>query len=250
MQGTYKSAKKALGSGSVAKLENIRYYCFKMSSLDQILEPIIHSPRLTEVVDALQQKLAEEQLKRQQFYQEMTPSQKVEFIDGEVVFHSPAKNRHLDATGLLFTLMRVFVDTNKLGTVKTEKCLCTFPRNDYEPDIVFFDSTKAKQFSEDTLQFPIPDLIVEVLSSSTEKNDRGVKFEDYEANGVQEYWIINTEEKTVEIYQPDAQQQFACVQKASNKENVSSTAINGFTISVAAIFDETENLSELSKLIG
>ncbi len=40
-------------------------------------------------------------------------------------------------------------------------------------------------------KFPAPDLIVEVLSESTEANDRGIKFEDYAAHGVVEYWIVD-----------------------------------------------------------
>jgi hypothetical protein len=39
-----------------------------------------------------------EKIRRQQFYAAMTPEQKVEFIDGQVVRHSPARNRHLDVT--------------------------------------------------------------------------------------------------------------------------------------------------------
>ena len=29
-----------------------------------------------------------------------------------------------------------------LGQVQTEKALCVFPRNDYEPDVVFFGGTQ------------------------------------------------------------------------------------------------------------
>lgn len=50
------------------------------------------------------------------------------------------------------------------------------------------------------MKFPVPDLAVEVLSPSTEARDRGVKFEDYAANRVGEYWIISTEEATVEQF--------------------------------------------------
>jgi Uma2 family endonuclease len=85
-------------------------------------------------------------------------------------------------------LIDTFVGIQELGTVKNEKCLCVFPRNDYEPNIVFFGREKADGLLPDTLKFPVPDLIVEVVSSSTEDRDRGVKFEDYEASDVGEYW--------------------------------------------------------------
>ncbi|RED75769.1 MULTISPECIES: Uma2 family endonuclease [Cohnella] len=45
-----------------------------------------------------------------------------------------------------------------------------------------------------------PDLIVEVLSPSTARRDRGDKKILYEQHGVQEYWIISPDEKSVEVY--------------------------------------------------
>lgn len=45
-----------------------------------------------------------------------------------------------------------------------------------------------------------PDLVVEVLSPSTAKHDRGRKKDIYEACGVQEYWIVSPSDKLVEQY--------------------------------------------------
>ena len=45
-----------------------------------------------------------------------------------------------------------------------------------------------------------PDLIVEVLSPSTAKNDRGYKKELYQKAGVKEYWIVSTNDRSIEVY--------------------------------------------------
>ncbi len=45
-----------------------------------------------------------------------------------------------------------------------------------------------------------PDLVVEVLSPGTAKNDRMRKKEVYEACGVREYWIADPENRTIEQY--------------------------------------------------
>lgn len=45
-----------------------------------------------------------------------------------------------------------------------------------------------------------PNLIVEVLSPSTAKNDRGYKKDLYEKCGVSEYWIVDTSNKSIEVY--------------------------------------------------
>lgn len=56
------------------------------ATLDQLMEPIRHSPLLPRIVEELQLQIAKEQQLRTRFYEEMTPEQKVEFIDGEVIF--------------------------------------------------------------------------------------------------------------------------------------------------------------------
>ncbi len=45
-----------------------------------------------------------------------------------------------------------------------------------------------------------PDLLVEVLSPSTAKNDRGYKKDLYEKSGVKEYWIVDPTVRSIEAY--------------------------------------------------
>jgi len=45
-----------------------------------------------------------------------------------------------------------------------------------------------------------PDLVVEVLSASTTRNDRGYKKKLYETHGVKEYWIVEPASKKIEVY--------------------------------------------------
>ncbi len=219
-----------------------------MTPIETLIAPLRHSPQLVEAVDLLSSQIAEERKRRVQFYQEMTPEEKVEFIDGEVVMHSPTKNRHLDATARLMNLLSNFVRVNQFGTVKTEKCLCVFPRNDYEPDIVYFSPEKSATLQPDTLRFPIPDFIVEVISTSTVARDRGVKFEDYAVHGVTEYWIIDPETETVEQYLVGDDSSYKLQIKATTGV-LTSHVIQGFSIPVRAIFDEAENLAALRSLL-
>jgi Uma2 family endonuclease len=46
----------------------------------------------------------------------------------------------------------------------------------------------------------VPDLIIEVLSPSTAKKDRGQKKRLYERAGVKEYWIVDPSNQTVEVF--------------------------------------------------
>jgi Uma2 family endonuclease len=46
--------------------------------------------------------------------------------------------------------------------------------------------------------------VIEVLSPSTESNDRGNKFQTYQKYGVREYWLVNPEARFVEVYRHEA----------------------------------------------
>lgn len=219
-----------------------------MTQIDQLLEPIRRSPRMPEVVSRLVAELAAEQRKREAFYRDMTPSQKVEFIDGEVFMHSPARSVHVDVTIRITSLLRAFVSKHRLGKVGAEKCLCVFPRNDYEPDVVYFGLEKYVTITDDTLKHPVPDLAVEILSPSTEDNDRGVKFEDYAANGVREYWIVDAKAGVLEQYLlRDGTYQ---LKKHSGSGVLASEVVSGFKVPLASFFDEEAYLEALRSLLG
>ncbi|MDH4199714.1 MAG: Uma2 family endonuclease [Spirochaetia bacterium] len=46
----------------------------------------------------------------------------------------------------------------------------------------------------------VPDIVVEILSNATIKRDLGVKADRYLSNGVKEYWIVDPDEKTIELW--------------------------------------------------
>ena len=141
-----------------------------------ILQPILHSPRLKEYMNELSSFIKTEEEKREHFYATMTEQEKVEFINGEVVYQSPVVHKHNKVGRLLIQLLGIYVDEHQLGFVGYEKILLRLSRNDFEPDICFFRKEVADTFSDKTMFFPAPDFIAEILSKSTEKNDRGVKF--------------------------------------------------------------------------
>lgn len=48
--------------------------------------------------------------------------------------------------------------------------------------------------------YGVPSLIAEVLSPSSAKNDKGYKKSLYEKAGVNEYWIVNVLDRSIEVY--------------------------------------------------
>jgi Uma2 family endonuclease len=44
------------------------------------------------------------------------------------------------------------------------------------------------------------DLVIEIISPESRARDRGDKFYEYEAGGVKEYWLIDSERQQAEFY--------------------------------------------------
>ncbi len=211
------------------------------------LQALKKSPRLPEIVQNLQALLDDERRRRREFYDQISESDKAEFISGEPVFHSPVRKKHLDASTLLSRLLDLYVAVRKLGMVYVEKTMIELARNSYEPDICFFERKRAAKFDENQMIFPAPDFIIEIVSKSTEKNDRGVKYDDYAAHGVKEYWIVDPSHKTIEQYLLIGKR-YDLNFKGKEGE-VESKVIKGLRIPVRAIFYEQENLETLQALL-
>jgi Uma2 family endonuclease len=74
-----------------------------------------------------------------------------------------------------------------------------------------------------------PDLVVEVLSESTARVDRSIKLKLYGKFGVQEYWIIDPNGPSAEIYRR-GNEGLALVAKLSAGDALTSPMFPGFSV--------------------
>lgn len=216
--------------------------------MDALLQELLNSPLLPRYRDWMRDYLAAEQQRREQFYATLTRSEKVEFINGEVITHTPVTIEHAQIVRRLRVLIETFAQRCQCGTVGDHRTLVSLSRNDYMPDICFFNKKKAETFSPHQIRFPAPDLAAEVLSPSTEKTDRAIKCEDYAAHGVTEYWIIDPDAESLEQYilQGDT---YELLTKSGTAEIVS-VAVEDFIFPTRALFDNVENQSALRQFSG
>lgn len=215
--------------------------------MEKVLEPLVTSPKLALYVSELGDILEREKKTRAQFYDDMDEGDKTEFINGEVIMHSPVKKRHNDCGRRLLLVIGSYVQTHHLGFVGYEKTLISLTRNDYEPDLCFFGRDQADAFTAEQMIFPAPDFIVEILSASTEARDRGVKFEDYAAHGVREYWLVDPEQEVLEQYLLSAGEYR--LELKSKDGHVTSPVLAGLTLPVRALFDDAVNMQTLQTLL-
>ena len=219
--------------------------------MEHSVAQILRSPRARRIVDQAARALEDEATRRQEFLDWVSPSDKAEFINGEVIVHSPARASHNRVSLRLTRLLADYVDEHDLGLVGIEKWMVSLTRNDYEPDVCFWRSEVADTFESDQMRFPAPDLVCEVLSPSTRGNDLGVKLDDYGAHGVMEYWVLDPVDETVrQFVQADGLEDGPALENAdledgrlelvtlSSTGEVQSRAVPGLVLPVAAFFSD------------
>ena len=134
------------------------------------------------------------------------------------------------------SLCRVFGDT-----VQYE-----WRENDYKvvvPDVSIICNMRDRK----NISFTgIPRFVMEVLSNSTEKYDRGEKMQIYAKAGIGEYWIVDWRKKQVEIYLFDFDENdmvYPYLYKTVTRENAEELGIVMFP-NLQITFDELFDIPE------
>jgi Uma2 family endonuclease len=122
-----------------------------------------------------------------------------EIIDGDL-FMTPAPGTpHQRLIGRLYSYLDDHVRSRKLGEVLMAPCdVVLSPTDVVQPDLLFVTAGRSAIVGEKFIS-AAPDLVVEVLSPSTEDRDRTVKTKLYARFGVRELWIADPETKRIEV---------------------------------------------------
>jgi Uma2 family endonuclease len=124
-----------------------------------------------------------------------------EIIEGELFVTPSPQTPHQRAVVRLGVHLWQFVDSHKLGEVFVAPFDVVFSEFDVvEPDLLYISNARAGVLTRKNVQ-GAPDLVVEVLSETTARVDRSIKLKLYRRFDVQEYWIIDPNGPTAEIYQ-------------------------------------------------
>lgn len=124
--------------------------------------------------------------------------ERFELIDGKIIMMSPRPRiAHSRALGNIFREFSIYLKGKKCEAFADGVDVYLDEKNHFIPDVMIICN---KDIITDLNIQGAPDLVVEVLSPSTAKNDKGIKKDIYEKFGVKEYWIVNTIDKSVEVY--------------------------------------------------
>ena len=161
-----------------------------------------------------------------------------EIIDGELFVTRAPHIRHQGAGGNIHVELEIWSRQSQLGKPFQTPGVIFTPTDAVIPDVVWIrQATLATGVDEAGHLTVAPELIVEVLSPGdlNEQRDKEVKLKLYSLHGVQEYWIVNWQLKTLEIYRR-SEAQLQLVVTLIDGDTLTSPLLPGFSIPMATVF--------------
>ncbi len=123
-----------------------------------------------------------------------------EISNGVLLLTPSSTGSHQDTIGEVFFHLRSHIKLAGLGLVIQAPFIVELSAKDvFQPDIFVVMNAHLDRIQEKKV-VGAPDLVVEVSTSGTATFDRLTKYDTYEYSGVLEYWILNLERHTVEIF--------------------------------------------------
>ena len=170
-----------------------------------------------------------------QDYANTPDDERYELIDG-VLIMVPAPNiAHQRSHASLGVQMWSFVRQHDLGRVFLAPTDVVLSDTDVvQPDVLFISKERQHIITEANIQ-GAPDLVVEILSPSTSRNDWREKRDLYAEHGVNEYWVVDTANRVVYVMLlKDGVLEI--VETYASGDVLTSPTLKGFEVSVDDLF--------------
>lgn len=169
-------------------------------------------------------------------YLQMEEEVKCEILNGELIMTPAPLISHQRTVGLLYQKLVSCINLRQSGELFFAPVDVFFDQeNVYQPDLVFIASTNSSIIQEKGLM-GTPDLVAEIISPSSSYIDRYAKKAKYEQFGVQEYWIVDPANKTLEIFVINASSQYELLLSLAFRGNVLSHVLKEMSFELAEIF--------------
>jgi Uma2 family endonuclease len=151
-----------------------------------------------------------------------------ERIDG-ITYMAPAPSRRHQQISMAITRQLLAVIDYRRVLYAPHDLLLSV-NNRVQPDILVYRNLTALEEEE------IPLVLFEIISPASKDHDRIRKFKLYEKHGIAEYWLVDPENHTIEVYAlvNGAYHLFATSAKG---DEVVSKVLDGFRLSVMDVLD-------------
>lgn len=131
-------------------------------------------------------------------YIHMPEGKRYEIVEGELYMVPSPTTMHQRVSRELEEMLSKFVKDKGLGEVFDAPIDVVFSETDIvQPDIIFISNKNKGIIREENIA-GAPDLIIEILSPSSENRDRVIKKKLYTKNRVREYWLVDPQKRIIE----------------------------------------------------
>ncbi|HHV55391.1 MAG TPA: Uma2 family endonuclease [Firmicutes bacterium] len=170
-------------------------------------------------------------------YRQLPEGAPYQLIGGRLVMTPSPTPRHQFVSARLGFRIMAYVEAKGLGVVAYAPLDVYFePTETFQPDVVFISRDRLNIIESDKIN-GAPDLVVEILSPATAYYDLKKKFRVYEKHGVREYWVVDPEDNSIQIYVLQ-DRKLKLYQEAIGQGKVQSQLLAGFSVDLADVFDQ------------
>ena len=122
----------------------------------------------------------------------------IELSEGRLIISPSPTPKHQDISVRLTFLFANYIFSHNLGKlVAAPMDTRLYEGVVRQPDIEFMSNEHLDRITD---KWGVPDLVIEILSEGTAKEDKEDKYLEYQKAGVLEYWIVDPFKQSVEIF--------------------------------------------------
>ena len=170
-------------------------------------------------------------------------NERIEIISGEAVMMAPPSSRHQEISFEIGRQLGNFLEGKRCKVYPAPFGVRLFEKDGDTPDDV--DTLVEPAISVVCNRNKIdkhgckgaPDLVIEILSPSTRRHDRLVKLNLYQRAGVREYWIVDPEYKSVQVFTQDGGA-FRLIEDYGQDDIARVNVLEGCFIDLGKVFSE------------
>ena len=160
-----------------------------------------------------------------------------EVIEGELFVSRSPSLTHQSVSGNLFLSIKTYLVEKPIGEIWATPGVIFSEFSGVIPDLVFVSHKRRDEIASGDRITGAPDLVIEIVSpgAENERRDRIAKMQLYAKYGVKEYWIVDFEKRTIEVYllQGQTLQLRALL---TEKDEITSSVLQGYRCKVSTIF--------------
>jgi Uma2 family endonuclease len=161
-----------------------------------------------------------------------------ELIDGELYVSAAPSFLHQTILANIMFAFRDYLRDHPIGRITPGVGVIFDDYDGVIPDLVFATRERMTRTLAAGRFRAAPEIVIEILSPGTSniRRDRHVKLSLYNANGVEEYWIVDPENRSVEINRRNEAGDLVLERNLNDRDELTSVVLPGFNVRLDTFF--------------